>query len=328
MNNLTIPIHHLNIETFFSMKMTSTKPFIFINKSLYLYLKDLLDQLQQYPSWKLYKQYINLYETISSDIETHHLYIYIELLNQYKHILDNIKYTLHISNCPVDSLNALLTFKNNETDVHHMINTSDIDITNSSYVIEHIQTTNIKYDFIYCDIFDKDYTIDNELKYSKLNLIQILYSLNIQNKHGTLILKLYDMVHYTTIEMIYLLSCCYHNITFYKPLMMDVITSEKYIICQDFKSDPIDFMKLYIDTCDKIHTNLYIEKIFTFDMSYLFIDKLIEINSILGQTQIESIKNIIHLILSDNMSKLESIKQYNHKKCIEWCQKNNINLTY
>lgn len=324
MNNLTISTNHLNVESFFSLKMTSVHPEIFINTSLYLYLKDLLNQLQHYPSWKSYKHYINLYENLYKNQETYHLYIYIELLNQYKHLLDDIKYTLHISNNPLESLTALLTIKNNESDIHHIINTNDIDITNTSYIIDHIKTTNIKYDLIYCDTFDNENKLDNEITYSKLNLIKILYSLTIQNKKGTFILKLYDMVRYSTIEMIYLLSCCYNNITFYKPLIMDVVTSEKYIICQDFKDETIDFMKIYINTCDIIHTNHYIERIFTFDMSYIFIDKVIEINSILGQIQIESIKNIIHLILSDNISKLDSIKLYNHKKCIEWCQKNNI----
>ncbi len=327
MNNLTLSTNHLNVESFFSLKMTSIQPNLFINKSLYLYLNNLLEQIQQYPSWKSYKPYINLYEKIYKDIDTYHLYIYIELFNQYKHLLNDTNYTLHISNNPLESLNALLTIKNNESDVHHIINTNDIDITNSLYVIDHIKTTPIKYDLIYCDIFDNQYTLDNELKYSKITLITILYSLNIQKKKGTLILKLYDMVHYSTIEMVYLLSCCYNNISFYKPLIMDVITSEKYIICQDFK-DENDFMKMYVLACDIIHTNQYIERIFTFDISYMIIDKIIEINSILGQTQIESIKNIIHLILSENMSKLESIQQYNHKKCVEWCQKNNITIDF
>ncbi len=324
MNNLTLSTTHLNIESFFSLKMASIPPEIFINTSLYLYLKDLMNQLDQYPSWKSYKHYINLYENLYKNQETYHLYIYIELFNQYKHLLDDIKYTLHISNHPLESLTALLTIKNNETDIHHIVNTNDIDITNASYVTEHIKTTNIKYDLICCDIFNNEYKLDNEVVYSKINLIKILYSLNIQNKKGTFILKLYDMVHYSTIEMIYLLSCCYTTVTFYKPLIMDVITSEKYVICQDFKAEPIDFMKLYVNACDMIHMDCYIDKLFTFDMSYMFIDKIIEINSILGQTQIESIKNIIHLILSDNISKLDSIKQYNHKKCLEWCQKNNI----
>lgn len=327
MNNLILPTNHLNIDSFFSLKMTSTKPSIYINKSLYLYLNDLIEQSKLFPSWNSYKHYINLYEKLYKDVETYHLYIYIELFNQYKHILDDIKYTLHISPNPLESLNALLTIKNKETDIHHIINTNDIDITNASYIIDHIKT--IKYDLIYCDIFEYDYSLTHELKYSKMILTQILYALNIQNTKGTLILKLYDTVHYSTIEMIYLLSCCYNTITFYKPVIIDVFTSEKYIICQDFKNNDIDFMKMYIDTCELIHMNCYIDRIFTFDLSYMIIDKLIEINSILGQSQIESIKNIIHLILSENISKLESIQQYNHKKCIEWCQKNNIkHVTY
>ncbi len=49
-------------------------------------------------------------------------------------------------------------------------------------------------------------------------------------------------------------------------------------------------------------------------------------NSVMGQSQIESIKTIINLILSENNSKLDSIKTYNIKKCNEWCLKHNITV--
>lgn len=308
MNNLNLQTNYLDIQHFFNLKLTNNKPDIFINKSLYKYLLVIQEQIQQYSNWNKMKPYIHVHELLYNDNQTYRFYIYIELFNQYK--LKNISYTLHISNNTLESLNALLMFENNPINIH--------DITNMNEIMNPKPITH-KYNLICCDIINDE----NELSYSKFMLIQILYALTVQNKKGTFILKIYDIFYSSTIDMIYLLSCCYENITVYKPSIVDVISSEKYIICEKFKYDDFD-NKIYEGCCSSIDNDMYIERIFTFDIGYYFIDRLIEINSILGQSQIESIKNIIHLLLSENICKLESIKLYNVKKCKEWCEKHNI----
>ena len=67
----------------------------------------------------------------------------------------------------------------------------------------------------------------------------------------------------------------------------------------------------------------YIEGLLSFHLPYFFYTKLEEINSILGQQQIESIVNTLNLINHKNKNdKLEQLKNNNIIKCNNWCVKN------
>jgi hypothetical protein len=65
--------------------------------------------------------------------------------------------------------------------------------------------------------------------------------------------------------------------------------------------------------------------LFDFELPYLFINKIEEYNSILGQQQIDNIVSTIYLIDNNNKyDKIEHMKKKNVQKCIYWCQKHNI----
>ena len=61
-------------------------------------------------------------------------------------------------------------------------------------------------------------------------------------------------------------------------------------------------------------------------MSHLFINKIQEINSIIGNKQIKNILTTIKLIENNEKKneKIQSFKNENIQKCISWCNKNNI----
>ena len=67
-----------------------------------------------------------------------------------------------------------------------------------------------------------------------------------------------------------------------------------------------------------------ISSFINFSMQSIYLDKLKEINCILGQQQIETITSTLNLIeqIKSNFSPL--VKEKNIQKCIHWCQKNNI----
>lgn len=301
--NFVFNNNYLNVSYFFLIEFVKKKSPIYINHSLNQYLLDLEKQIEEYINWKKYKSYINCYENLhKNDINQYYYLIYIEIYNQFKYLTDNITNILHISDNPVISFNAY----SKEEENHHLIYNKNIALLTN------------KYDLIICDIFDNQFNIENEMKYSNLIFIQILISLMSQNKNGHLVIKLYDVFQYSTVEMIYMLTCFYSSVTIYKPNTLDVISSEKYLICKGFNYEHVDLEHIY----NLINTsNEYIDRIFSFDIGYIFINKITEMNSVLGQSQIETIKSIINLNLSENISKLESIKSYNIKKCNEWCQK-------
>ena len=57
------------------------------------------------------------------------------------------------------------------------------------------------------------------------------------------------------------------------------------------------------------------------ELPLLFITKINEINAILAQPQVDTIKTTIALIHTQNIPKLENMKQIHIKKCQEWCIK-------
>tara|TARA_Y100000996_G_scaffold149578_1_gene115175 strand:- start:1442 stop:1654 length:213 start_codon:yes stop_codon:yes gene_type:complete len=57
----------------------------------------------------------------------------------------------------------------------------------------------------------------------------------------------------------------------------------------------------------------------------VFMNKIKEINYILGQFQIENINTTIELILNEKSDdKLENYRKKNVSKCIDWCIKNSV----
>ena len=77
---------------------------------------------------------------------------------------------------------------------------------------------------------------------------------------------------------------------------------------------------------DKIKYDVTINpSLFNIKIPYIFINKLEEINAILGQQQIDTIVSTIYLIDNNNKNdKIEHMKKKNIQKCINWCQKHNI----
>jgi hypothetical protein len=65
--------------------------------------------------------------------------------------------------------------------------------------------------------------------------------------------------------------------------------------------------------------------IFKNPISNLFIDKIKEINSIYGQSQIENIISILNNIKDTTRNeKQEQLKKSYIGKCVKWCTKNNL----
>jgi len=73
-----------------------------------------------------------------------------------------------------------------------------------------------------------------------------------------------------------------------------------------------------------IKTN-QITSILDIPISNVFVDKIKEINSIYGQSQIENIMSILNNIKDNSRNeKQEQIKKSFISKCTKWCAKNNL----
>ena len=106
---------------------------------------------------------------------------------------------------------------------------------------------------------------------------------------------------------------------------------EKFIVCKNFILNQntrqiyfsyivklIEFKKFY-----SINEN--IKHIIDKDIPYFYINKIDDINNIIGQQQLETIDQAINIYKNKNKDdKLESLKKINIQKCVNWCEKMKI----
>jgi 23S rRNA U2552 (ribose-2'-O)-methylase RlmE/FtsJ len=186
---------------------------------------------------------------------------------------------------------------------------------------------------------------------TQLILSEVFYALALQKQGGTFILKIFDVFHKPTIDILYLLSYYYTNVTIMKPYTSRVANSEKYVICQGFKI--ADSAQIIQQFCDIFPSIIMIQKVDqgadqddtasaddtasdgdgtgTGDASLssllprehdlYFLNKIEELNAMISYQQIENITSTLAIITNHkNAEKLEQYKKTNVGKCIAWCE--------
>ena len=173
--------------------------------------------------------------------------------------------------------------------------------------------------------FDFSFQYPNQEQIStKLILCQIAFAIAMQKTGGTFILKLYDTFTRFSLDLLYLLANLYTHVSIIKPNTSRFANSEKYVVCKGFRNiNTIELVKVFYKVL--LTSEPIIGTLFDFELPYLFINKIEEYNSILGQQQIDNIVSTIYLIDNNNKyDKIEHMKKKNVQKCIYWCQKHNI----
>ena len=161
---------------------------------------------------------------------------------------------------------------------------------------------------------------------SKLLIAEIIYAVTMQKKGGYFILKIFDIFSKLTVDMLYLLSCLYNEVYITKPHTSRLANSEKYIVCKNFLLD--DSSMLYDAFCrefSKLDTSDEICGLLSIEHDYYFLNKVEEINVVLGQRQLENIITTLNIITNrNNYDKVDSMKKLHIQKSIAWCEKHDI----
>uniref|UniRef100_A0A6C0ERW9 Ribosomal RNA methyltransferase FtsJ domain-containing protein n=1 Tax=viral metagenome TaxID=1070528 RepID=A0A6C0ERW9_9ZZZZ len=180
------------------------------------------------------------------------------------------------------------------------------------------------FDFIFFDSFD-DTCRNNNNNYF-INLIKIIMIIFKQQKEkGICIVKINHIFYKPVVDIIYLLSSLFEKIYVIKPNTSNITKFDKYIVCKGFQKNNVNlyeenFLKLY-DLLINLN-NKNIKSLFEYDIPYYFSNKIDELNSIIGQQQLESIDQIISLLKNKNkQEKIENIIKLNIQKCVLWCDK-------
>ncbi len=179
-----------------------------------------------------------------------------------------------------------------------------------------------------------DFSIDyNKQEKMALQLIysQIIYALTIQKKGGFFILKLFDTFTYSSVDLLFILSCFYQKVHIIKPNTSRSANSEKYVVCSDFKYDDTSyFFKDFLSTLAMLNNldlnNTSINRFLNIDINFKYLTTIREINAILSQQQMKNINKTLKLVENTDRKKEKytSHQSKNIQKCIQWCIKNQI----
>jgi len=198
-----------------------------------------------------------------------------------------------------------------------------------------------KENYLYCkenfinsmDIITADGGIDVSIDFnkqeklvSKLIVAEIIYAVTMQKKGGHFILKIFDIFSKLTVDILYLLSCVYSEIYVTKPHTSRLANSEKYIVCKNFLvDDSSELFHSFYNEFSKLNTSDDIQSILHIDHDYYFLNKIEEINVILGQRQLENIITTLNVMSNrNNYDKIDNMKKLHIQKSIIWCEKYDI----
>jgi len=236
------------------------------------------------------------------------------------------------------------TFKNKNIKslyLSHNLNdvNESIDLIREGYTDNVIKYNTINYETIY-DL--KDQTFDflfieadkENINNYILNLVLILtIVIKNLNNEGNAIIKISHLFYKPAVDIIYTLTSLFEKVYLIKPTTSNVTTYDKYIVCKTFIKNEKNTVQYNLNYCNlmKVLNNLQslknnsISSILDYEIPYYFITKLEDINITIGQQQLESLDMIINIFRNKNKyEKIETIKNINIQKSINWCEKYKI----
>ena len=181
-----------------------------------------------------------------------------------------------------------------------------------------------------------DFSVDfnhQETMATKLILCEVFYALALQKQGGAFILKIFDVFHKATVDILYILSYYYDHVSIMKPYTSRIANSEKYVICQGFKiTDSTQIIQQFANIFDSIQKSSgeeeggdVLSSLLPFEHDLYFLNKIEDMNAMVSFQQIENITSTLSIITNHrNSEKLEQYKRANVNKCIAWCEKYDI----
>lgn len=173
--------------------------------------------------------------------------------------------------------------------------------------------------------FSKDYN-HQESDLVHLLLAQLFFGIALQKKGGNFVLKVFDMCTQVSIDVAFLLNSLYDEVFIVKPHTSRYANSERYLVCKGFvlretEQYAICFYHILSRLRDKSQKA---SSLLSFPTPRFFLDRLQEVNAILGQQQIDSIKTTLALIRSKDSERIEQLRKSAIHRCLAYCQKHGL----
>jgi len=176
--------------------------------------------------------------------------------------------------------------------------------------------------------FSDDYS-NQEIMAFQLIFCEAVTGLSILKIGGNMILKLFDLFHHCSLELIYILCCYFSDVYIVKPFTSRSANSEKYIVCKGFLGIPHDDLKKLYEIVDELaiisKQNKFPKRIIKNEISDDF-KKIIQASNIYFiSKQIKSlIKGLCYVKEELNNEDINEIKQQQTVYSLAWCQKYNF----
>ena len=306
-----------------------------ISFSLYNYLSKQLKELEKsaFNNDELFK-ILNPYEFLFSKVPTykfsvskmkppaHSFYILMEvthIFNLFDSFSNNIT-TMHFGSCPDATIEFIDMLREEMQDIHV---TTDL--------LSYVNNTQINYvqniDFMYFDLdlekYKDEFSSSTQLYFDELILI-LLNILIYQSINGITIIKIGNIFHKVVLDIIFLLSSLFEKVYIIKPNTSNIFSNEKFIVCKFFEPSFTE-NNIYIDNLKKIllrEPNKCLFSLIEGDLPYHFLNKIEEVNAIIGEQQLEAMDYAFNINKNKNKEeKIETLKKINIQKCIQMCQK-------
>ncbi len=218
--------------------------------------------------------------------------------------------------------NSLMNvFRNNISDI--IINeVFDYDILIDKFIVNKYDR---QLDLLICEFNSSDYNDIN--KYIKNMMLIFTIIINYQSLHGTCIIKIENVFYKAIVDIIFIFSAIYEKVYLIKPSISQITKGDRYIICKTYNPTQPNLLKQVENKIINIlkDRKLIVSSLLQNDIPYYFLNKLEEINAVIGQQQLEAYDQIINIFKSVNRDeKIDLLKRNHIQKCIQWCEKNNI----
>jgi hypothetical protein len=197
---------------------------------------------------------------------------------------------------------------------------------------------NKKYDFL---IYETNTNTMQNLNMYIIHFIEtILFLLKYQANNGICIIKINHIIHKPIIDLIYILTSLYEKTYIIKPNSSNITSFDKYLVCKNFCKQDVckqdvykpDIYKYYYHKLNELikhflsHSSLDVNQnilsIIQSELPYYFMNKIDDMNIIIGQQQLECFDQIIGVFKNNNKKeRMEYIRKINIQKSVNWCEK-------
>ena len=181
------------------------------------------------------------------------------------------------------------------------------------------------------DLFTADGGFDVSDDYSKqeervfpLLLASTKIGLEVLQRGGMFVLKVFDLYRKYTMDLMYFLSYHFESWTLYKPRMSRPCNPEHYFIGRGFLGctmKELDVMRLW---CEILQNLEPLEELISSPYSAEFVEHMNEIKGRSFESQTLYLTQVFEQIDTPNEEHLQEMIRQNEQRCREWCQRYHV----